>query len=133
MKSINDSFEHGIIKTLLIIMSLVFALSGPYYVLIRYGEHITITSFRIPYIAPGSDPEYFINLVVQAILGGYGVFGCIALEFGSVILRDTMNVSAALTQLETEKLSEDLEINGTSNTQKMRFMHIIRQIKEFDE
>lgn len=133
MESINEAYEHGIIKVIVIILSALCAVSGPYYTLIRYGDHITITSFRFPYVEPGSNTEYFMNLFVQAAFGVYGLVGGITLELGSVIVRDTWNVSVAFTRLETEKLSEDVELKRANISQKIRLSHIIQQIMEFDE
>lgn len=74
----------------------------------KYGQKITLTALKIPFVDEGTDLEYAINLVIQAFYTIFLILGNIALESTEMFFGDSITLSAKLIRMRLNKFAKIL-------------------------
>lgn len=123
----------GFTLTLLFTAYVVMFL-GPFYGLVRYGQRITTTSLKIPFVKPFSGLEFLVNLIVQFLMFLLGCPGNNGVEGLFALLMDATTASSKYyIQWQCKKFSEKLRLDQPKlRTNKMEFIRILRAVQSTD-
>lgn len=132
-KCIDQSLRAYVIRVMVILLSFVGAVLGPFLSFIHDGSLVTLYELRIPYCDQDPYMEYVINLIWQFMISAIGLIGLLINEGAFSLINDTLTVSSKITSYEFSQLSnvletqnKDQEHHGKSRRQLIKnFMNIL--------
>lgn len=129
LECLNAMVKSYIIKTTMLMMSFVPALSAIVLAYFRDGLLVTLYEVRIPFLQDDPQTEYIINMSWQGFVSINGIPAVLLLESFPAIVNSTITTTSKLTVQKLNELSDDLEtesIGMKEVNQKMR--NIIMQV-----
>lgn len=130
--SIDNAFKRGTI-TFFILLSSV-AMIGPIWILYKHGIGDESTAFHFPYTEENTPANFFANIGYFSICGMCSLLGNSLIEIFALIITDITKVSAALTELEIERFSNELKSGAINRLEhRTKLLRIFHQIHKIDE
>lgn len=125
-----DKLRRKYLKTVMsIIISMTIANFSSVYLYLKYGQRVTITELKIPFIAEGSDLEFQLNVLFQIAYAWHTFVANIGIEGTSVLLSDGISLSSELIELRLNNLTDLIESEQQVTHQiKTEFLIILQQI-----
>lgn len=125
-ENINRTIASYVVKMLLIMLSFVGAIIGPYYDFVHNGTLATLYCLKLPYFNEDPYTEFIINVAWQLLTSFFGVIGLFLIEGIITLVDDTIKVSAKLYRHELNELSEQQETEVEIRRRlKMIFMKML--------
>lgn len=108
-ETINETIVGYIIKMMVIMMSFVVAVTGPFYSFVQDGKLETLYSLKLPYFNRNPYMEFIINVIWQFLITLIGGCALFCMEGTIMLLNNAIIVSSKLCHLELIELSKYLE------------------------
>lgn len=116
---------------LIIILSMSIANAGPLYVYVKFGQRVTLTALKIPFIEENSNVEFVINCSIQGFYGLFFFFANISIEGVALLYGDAVQLPSKLIQMELDNLTISLKAARYTKRQiKLKIVTVFRQINQ---
>lgn len=133
-QSIQQAIKNYVITLILVILSALGAVPGPFYSYIHDGIYVTLFNLKLPYFNRFPSTEFLINITWETFNALIGIGIVFLMEFMIALCNDTISVSSQLTELSINELSDLLKQKKASKTKQiLQLKKILMKVAHMDE
>lgn len=120
------------ILSMIICFSMSAVSIGPTIIFIRTGVWITPLGIQFPF-ADQSDIAFWLDLLIQLIIGVIGIPITVSIEMSSVIVNNAVTSAAYVIELSCDELSLQIDMDNEWTPQtNFHFRNLVLQVQDFD-
>lgn len=122
----------SLMTAVVILVSVSFALVGPLYAFVAYGEYSIPSGTIMPFVDAATGRGVLINLFVQSITTVGAVVALICSEIAACVLNNTYMVMADLICFNLDKFSDGLRQGHFSLRNAQELLNIFLQLQDLE-